>query len=308
MSFDINIFLRMSERKYLSLKFCCGCEKRLDKLKKSKLVKAKIEDSEYIKSIRLENGNCVKLIGDDDWLCNLCYHKLYKMKATKVIVTVESDIDFSLPSTSRSTSIVPQTSSPVAKRVALNPPVSSSESSENSPRSSPHLNSTFEDLEVESEQQHSMIIDIPITAKSHSRCLICPSVYKNLRRISPKVQIDFMIKNGIWISEESRLCVLHFREDNTLKTEHEDLITTTSDTSIWTPNEVLSLIDRLREEAQKEAESLFVNIDSVSEETCKNITGLDKFHFMELFGFVPSLNKFKNTYNPTVMLATFLFD
>jgi hypothetical protein len=116
-----------------------------------------------------------------------------------------------------------------------------------------------------------------------------------------------MIKNGIWISDDSRLCALHFREDKTLKPEHEDLITTTSDTSVWTPNEVLALIDRLRDEAQKEPQNLFENIDLVSDETCKSITGLDKFYFMELFDSVPSLKKFKDTYNPTVMLATFLF-
>jgi hypothetical protein len=76
------------------------------------------------------------------------------MKKSQGIVTLQSDMEFSLPSTSgRTSSTVPHTSSPVAKRVALKPPVSSSESSENSPPSSPHLNSTFEDLEVESEQQ-----------------------------------------------------------------------------------------------------------------------------------------------------------
>ncbi len=95
-------------------------------------------------------------------------------------MTLEPDTDFPSASTSRQFSnSAPQTFSPVAKRVALNPAVSSSESSENSHQSSPHLNSTFEDLEVETEQQ-SMIIDIPITAKSQSRRLICPAVHKNL--------------------------------------------------------------------------------------------------------------------------------
>jgi hypothetical protein len=299
----------MSSKKYLSSKFCCGCERRLDRLDRSKLIKAKIEDNTYINTIRQENEKTIKVISGDDLLCTKCYNKLSrKRKSEQGIVTLESDRDFVLPSTSRQvSSSVPQTSSPVAKRVALNPPVSSSGSSENSPPSSPQLNSTFEDLEVECEQRQSMVIDIPITSKSHSRCLICPTVRKNLRRISPQVQIDFMIKNGIWISEESRLCAHHFRENNTLKPEHEDLITTTSDTSIWTPNEVLSLIDRLRDRAQEKPESLFENIDSVSEETCKNITGLDKFYFKELFKLLPSLNKFKNTYNPIQMLATFLF-
>jgi hypothetical protein len=117
-----------------------------------------------------------------------------------------------------------------------------------------------------------MVIDIPVTAKTHNPCLICPTVRKIFRRISRKVQIDLMIKNGIWISDESRLCSLHSREDNTLKPEHQDLITATNNTSVWTPNEVLSLIDYLRDEEQIELN--FKSLSNSNESEVKVINGL----------------------------------
>lgn len=297
----------MSEKKYLRNKRCCGCEIRLDRVGKRKIINIKIEDSEKINEIRLNNKQSQRTIESIDHLCIACYCKLNNLKKAEKegIITLRSDREFSMPSTSGQTSTsVPQTSSPVAKRIAFNPPVSSSESSENnSPPSSPNLNSTFEDLEVATEES-SLTLLIPVTVKTHCRCLICPNVRNNLHRISSDVQLDFMIKHGIWISDDSRICSEHLRNDKTIKPDHEDLITIYSKTSDWSKEEVLSLIDRLRDAAKKEPQNLFENFDLVSEEKCKNITGLTKYFFADLLERCPTL---RTKADSTVMLAVYLF-
>ncbi len=75
----------------------------------------KIEDSEKIHEIRLNNNQPQKTTPSSDFLCKACWHKLDNLKKAEKrgIVTLQSDREFSMPSTT-STS-VPQTSSPVTK-------------------------------------------------------------------------------------------------------------------------------------------------------------------------------------------------
>jgi len=114
------------------------------------------------------------------------------------------------------------TSSPVSKKVSFNPPSSSpSESNENSLPSSPNLDSTFKDFEIfeysKKAENQSAVLHIPCTTKTHSHCLLCSKAKVGLETVSEALQIDFLIKYGIWISDGSRLCSNYYNADKSVK-------------------------------------------------------------------------------------------
>jgi hypothetical protein len=103
--------------------------------------------------------------------------------------------------------LAPSTSSPLAKRVAFEIPVSSS-SSDESEYVSQTLNTTLEDIElaqleeIENNEEQELTLEIPITTKTHHHCLVCPNVTTTLREIPHELQLEFFIRNGIWISDD----------------------------------------------------------------------------------------------------------
>jgi hypothetical protein len=295
----------MAEKSYLRNKNCCVCDIRLDRISKSSVRRVIQEDIEDLTSIRRElNKPTDTVITTDDFVCGKCRLKCFKEKKAEkrhlATTTVPSDALF--PSTSTS---LPTTSSPISKRVAFQiPSSSSSESSETSPSSQSTLNTTLEDLESEQESQ-LVELRIPITTKTHRHCIICPKVTKNLRKITESVQIDFLIKTGIWISDESRLCDEHFMPNRDIKPDHMEVISAHSESSIWETDQVTSLINKLRDAARKQPQKLFENIDTLNDINCENYTGLTKTQFITLLNQIPSLNT--KSYTPSVMLALFLF-
>ena len=271
----------MSEISHLRDQNCCVCAKRLDTQIKAQTRHVAFNDLDFMNFNKtLLNIKSTKQITTADLICGKCRihvsrekNKIHTPSSGTNIVRVRSDGLFSTPSTS-----TPATSSPIAKRVPLENPISSS-SSDESDSVTQMLNTTLEDIELEELQEidkndeRDLTLDIPITTKTHRHCLICPRVKTDLRRISHEIQIEFFIKHGIWISEDSRLCSEHFKEDRSIKPEHEDLISFHSNTSVWESKDVLKLIQDLRNSAQKQPQNLFENMNIITENACKNITG-----------------------------------
>lgn len=301
----------MSAISHLNKKFCGGCDKRMDKVDKRHIYEIKDDDIDMICRVRLQNQKAlVRIIRGNDLLCNYCTLKLNKIRnisETGNLTQVDTDILFTASSSS-----TPLASSPISKRVAPNFPSSSSgESSEPSAPSSPHLNVSLEDIEVEEiereeETEQTVILEIPSTVKSHSHCIICPHEKTNIRKVTEEVQIDFLIRTGIWISDHSRLCVGHFNDDNTIKKDYEELIMTHCETSKWKGKEVTSLINNLRNTALRKHPNLFEKIDDINDLNCKNMTGLSIQQFKTLLEAIPSLKKLPQRI-PSVMLAVYLF-
>ena len=134
-------------------------------------------------------------------------------------------------------------------------------------------------------------INIPRTYSTHQWCIICKRSDKKLHRISDEIIANVFIQKGILISQGARCCSIHFDQFNNLKDGEIDKIETVQEYIQLNSEKIERLFSSLKNVAQKSC--LFDKFRDfgtlITDDICKETTGLFKYQFEELCFYLESL-------------------
>jgi hypothetical protein len=134
-------------------------------------------------------------------------------------------------------------------------------------------------------------VNIPRTYASHQWCIICKRSDKKLHRVSDEIITSVFIQKNILIPYGARCCAIHFDEFYNLKTNEIDKIETVQDNIKLHSEKIEKLLNSLKNVAQNSC--LFEKFRDfgklITDDICKETTGLYKFQFEELCFYLKSL-------------------
>jgi hypothetical protein len=134
-------------------------------------------------------------------------------------------------------------------------------------------------------------VHIPRTYASHQWCIKCKRSDKKLHRVSDDIITSVFIQKNILIPYGARCCAIHFDEFDNLKTSESDKIETVQYNIKLQSEKIEKLLNSLKNVAQKSC--LFDKFRDfhklITDDICKETTGLYKYQFEELCFYLKSL-------------------
>ena len=285
-SSEISVFMKMSNFGNLKLKNCSVCRTRLDYVPKRGI--RRISDIEMVnklntvKPIILTNKRkevTNEQVSPGDLVCNGCrqFAMKYEDKTPKT-----PNIYPSLPSTSAVGDNIQSTSQ----------------------EDSSQLPSAFESMDID-DNIIQMTLKIPRTAAFYKNCVVCGEK-KGLVNVPTKAFFDTFITSNILIPRDSKSCPKHLSRKNVFLRKCLNNLEIVSDDSVLTNDEIQMLLTSLRQTSKYTLFERFSKRKNISEEECKQFTGLNKEQFNEVLCSLESLKESPSR-TKAQALAVYLF-
>lgn len=267
---------------------CVGCNKRGDKFEKNNFRKVKSDSvrqrvSSYF-NVSLENKSQI---------CNLCRSLAYTSK--KMIVMNNSDIEEFNDALNQQAELT-LTDFQYPNEVVTTNLVSNID-----------LRNSEQKRQV--HEKGEIYVNLPRIVINHKKCFICNRLFESRKShtISDNAIHYALIRCNIYIPENSRCCSIHLDEFGNLNDECYELLSVFCTKTCLDSKKVESLLCRFMYFGRRN--TLFKKFESfstITEDICKNNLGLDKKQFIELSGYLESMNN-SDSRTKLQTLAIYLF-
>ena len=152
-----------------------------------------------------------------------------------------------------------------------------------------------ENLNVLNQESESLVLSIPRTASSHTRCFVCKAYSGNstFKVISNEGIIDVYLKLKILIKFGSRCCNSHLTEGGFLKDDFLKNIEVFKEEMRFSKKDMETFFKSVRSNITK-TNSIFArfgDLENLDSELCISITNLTKDEFIFLFKDIKSIKK-----------------
>ena len=216
----------------------------------------------------IQNKLFINKISSTDIICNKCKHKYYTAK----------------------------------RQAKANNYCTSTPSDNNDPDYKPPSTSTNNCVMA---SPPSIILSIPGTSSSHSRCIFCKRPGPKLVVVSQQARFWAFIERNVLIRPGSRCCPVHKANEVTIQSALLSNIPTTAQ-SIVNRATLTKLMQDMRQFCHAQVDA-FVDFKCINDEDCINLTGLTSGQFEDLCCHVLHHVKSTPSRSPRMSVGIFLF-
>lgn len=149
----------------------------------------------------------------------------------------------------------------------------------------------------------SVSLKIHSTSKTHARCLVCKRPGPKLLVLSSNARYNAFIETGTLIPAGTRCCPVHLNEDGDITSGSLEGVAL-ADKSTLNRSTIVQLVNHMREVCRHSQDK--IDFDRINDPDCRNITGISREDFLNLFTHISDKIKGTPSRSPKTSLGLFL--